>query len=311
QAAGTLGGLDGADALCAERATAAGLPGNYVALLSNATTDAIDRIGAARGWVRPDGLPFLLDGPFEAPLYLPRLDETGTEIPGSLALLLTATDRDGMYDGQDCGDFQVLSNSLVRGGYIDHGGVAWFNFLTTTCSVTATRLLCMQTDSQKTLQAPVPPAPFRYAFAREDQYVPGPGGVSAADALCQMEAESLGVATGRTYIAMLGTSTASALSRFDLSGPNWYSLDGVPLVSTPADIANGRWNTAIGTQNFGTATGGPFDATVALTDNCENWTEEDGTHLAGRSLAGGEQVYQQSTRAGCSNSFKALLCFEE
>ena len=55
----TLGGHLGADALCAQRAEAGGLPSNtYVAWLSTSTVDAKTRLAGARGWVRPDGLPF-------------------------------------------------------------------------------------------------------------------------------------------------------------------------------------------------------------------------------------------------------------
>src|SRR5690606_988458 len=47
-----LGGLEGADRICADRAAAAGLPGTYVAWLSTRTVDARDRLAGARGWVR-------------------------------------------------------------------------------------------------------------------------------------------------------------------------------------------------------------------------------------------------------------------
>ncbi len=56
--AGNLGGLDGADAICQKHANNAGLPANqYRAWLSTSDEDAAARIGSARGWVRPDGLP--------------------------------------------------------------------------------------------------------------------------------------------------------------------------------------------------------------------------------------------------------------
>ena len=41
---GNLGGLAGADAICNTRASAAGLPGAYVAWLSSTTVDARDRL---------------------------------------------------------------------------------------------------------------------------------------------------------------------------------------------------------------------------------------------------------------------------
>lgn len=64
---GDLGGLAGADAICKARATAANLPGNYVAYLSiiildlNSVTlvNAPSRVGAAKGWIRVDGQPVM------------------------------------------------------------------------------------------------------------------------------------------------------------------------------------------------------------------------------------------------------------
>jgi len=53
-----FGGLAGADAICNQHAGDAGLPGTYVAWLSTTTVDARDRLAGARGFVRPDGLPF-------------------------------------------------------------------------------------------------------------------------------------------------------------------------------------------------------------------------------------------------------------
>jgi hypothetical protein len=61
---GALGGLAGADMICAQRATAASLPGTYVAYLSSispagAPINAPSRVGAASGWVRVDGKPVM------------------------------------------------------------------------------------------------------------------------------------------------------------------------------------------------------------------------------------------------------------
>lgn len=78
---GALGGLAGADAICNQRAAAAGLDGTYVAWLSSSTASAASRLANASGWVRTDGKPFaksrgdLLAGRLLYPL---ELDETGT-----------------------------------------------------------------------------------------------------------------------------------------------------------------------------------------------------------------------------------------
>jgi len=59
-AVGSLGGSDGADAVCQQLAADAGLTGTYVAWVSTTTQSARGHVEAnnPRGWVRRDGLPF-------------------------------------------------------------------------------------------------------------------------------------------------------------------------------------------------------------------------------------------------------------
>ena len=52
---GDLGGIAGADAKCAQSASTAGLDGTFVALLSDATTNAIDRVGDVGPWNLTNG----------------------------------------------------------------------------------------------------------------------------------------------------------------------------------------------------------------------------------------------------------------
>ena len=52
---GDLGGLAGADAICQQRATAAGLTGTYVAYLTSGGIHASTRLIGSRGWQRVDG----------------------------------------------------------------------------------------------------------------------------------------------------------------------------------------------------------------------------------------------------------------
>ena len=53
-----LGGLAGADAICAARANAAGLPGTFKAFLGSLNANAWARLAGARGFARVDGKPF-------------------------------------------------------------------------------------------------------------------------------------------------------------------------------------------------------------------------------------------------------------
>src|SRR5262249_45493760 len=52
----TASGLTGADQHCADRAAAGLLSGTYVSLVSDGTTSVVSRLGAARGFIRLDGL---------------------------------------------------------------------------------------------------------------------------------------------------------------------------------------------------------------------------------------------------------------
>ena len=52
---GDLDGLVGADAKCAQSASAAGIDGTFIALLSDATTNAIDRVGDVGPWNLTNG----------------------------------------------------------------------------------------------------------------------------------------------------------------------------------------------------------------------------------------------------------------
>jgi len=52
---GDLGGLAGADAKCAQSASGAGLGGTFVALLSDASTNAIDRVSDVGPWNLTNG----------------------------------------------------------------------------------------------------------------------------------------------------------------------------------------------------------------------------------------------------------------
>jgi hypothetical protein len=80
-----IGGLTGGDAWCNELAAAVPLPGTYVAWLSAMGFDAETRVRAtnARGWSRPDGMPFadtIDDIVAGNVLYPLRLDETGSDV---------------------------------------------------------------------------------------------------------------------------------------------------------------------------------------------------------------------------------------
>lgn len=147
---GALSGLDGADAICAARASAAGLAGEYRAWLSTAATDAADRLTHAdEPYVRSDGVPVaddwadLTDGTLSAPIAA---DEFGQAVIDDV---WTGTGADGRYDGSgDCDGFS--RGEPEAGGFLyalcgsaNADTAAWTSNSVPSCT-TQLRLYCLQ-----------------------------------------------------------------------------------------------------------------------------------------------------------------------
>jgi hypothetical protein len=142
--------------------------------------------------------------------------------------------------------------------------------------------------------------------------VPNPAGITSADALCAAEAKRAHL-SGR-FLALLGTSTAAASSRFDLSGAPWQRVDGALL----ADTADGLFTTAwqrnfIDREADGSFT--PFvrvwggDPTTA-TDRCGGWTATAGTTEEGQAWLTGPSLFV-ATAVQCADVAHHLLCLQE
>lgn len=225
---GNMGGLAGADQLCAERAFAAGLPGTFVAWLSSSTEDAIDRLAGAGGWLRTDGKPFANDP--RGPIYYPlRLDEFGNDLWTGSAL--TGTTPSGTATlGQTCQDWTAAAGYAGTGA-IHTTTVSWTSYYGGDTCVYPTHIYCFGTDTYSDVTPTS--SSDRLAFLSSGTFSPGDG-IAAADALCASEA-SRGGETG-VFRALLATSGASAMSRFDMSGPTWVRPDGVEIVPTAAAL---------------------------------------------------------------------------
>jgi len=319
-----LGGLSGADDICAERAQAAGLAGTYRAWLSTSTVNAIDRLGNASGWVRPDGKPVLnsaADIASSALFYPPRLDEFGNDL-GVGHYVMTATGLDGKRRTDSsyttCGDFTSAVGSWLEGGPASSDTV-WFTLGASFFCAEEASLYCFGID--RTAQVTVTPATGRHAFMTTDFWTPG-GGLDTADSLCQSEATAAGLPG--TYKALLASSGATAASRFDTSGETWIRSDGIPVTSTasaffsasmfdvePNMSANGHdhftgyliWSGAA------TMTTAGSDATT-----CGNWLSTSGTGN------GGESGDTSATRffgdwgggpTDCSFQYGKVVCLQE
>lgn len=114
---GNLGGIVGGDAICNTLASAAGLPGSYVAWLSDGLTDARDRLTpgggpyvSVTGFLIANDLADLTDG------YVGAIsrDETNHNPTGDY--VWTGTNSDGTWNGVDCQGWTSNANGgSVRG----------------------------------------------------------------------------------------------------------------------------------------------------------------------------------------------------
>jgi hypothetical protein len=232
----------GADVVCAADAAAAKLPGTFVAWLSTSKVNAKDRLGTARGWVRPDGRPFadriedLVAGKIFFP---PNLYASGYEVSVLGASVLTGTGGNGTAI-DTCKDWTEPSSP--DGKYI--GGLAggttekWTQGVYTSCSQSFA-LYCFGIDGTQAVTTPA--ATGRLAFVSESSMALSTTGIAAADEICQTEATA--AALSGTYKALLAQVGKSAASRFVASRAPWVRIDGVPLTTggnnAPRLVRNG------------------------------------------------------------------------
>jgi len=227
--AGALGGLAGADAICQGHADAAGHSGTYRAWLSLPGEDARDRIGDARGWVRPDGAPLAIDLPqiIEGRFFHPPvLDENGTFAAPNF--IWTGTVDDGTANSLDgfgvCGGWTTdEATGFAWIGDLGAGPGWWTAYGSQPCTGSA-RLVCLGVDQQHELV--VEPVPGRLAFVSAG-YVAPTEGRAAADALCQAEAAAAG--DDGSFLALMAVPGEAPADRFDLGGAPWVRADGVPV----------------------------------------------------------------------------------
>jgi hypothetical protein len=318
-----LGGLAGADAICAQRAVAGGLAGTYRAWLSTSTVNAIDRLGSASGWVRPDGKPVLnnvADISKNNFFYPPRLDEFGNDL-GVDPVVITGTGVDGMlYTGTNattCGNFTSDvedGNAILLAGWASANSLWFTNGAVALCSVQA-RIYCFGIDHLA--QVAVTLAPGRRAFMTAASWTPG-AGIGSADVLCQNEATAAKLPG--TYKALLAPSGASAASRFDVSGAPWIRSDGIPLAPTasaffsatvldvsPSVSADGSvncWSCSVWSGAATMTSAGSYM-------NCGNWLWTSGTGAIGYSGDTAAATFFGKWTMACSDNGTKLTCLQE
>ena len=304
-----FGGLAGADALCQAAAQDAGLPGTYLAWLSTSTVNAKDRFTAARGWVRPDGLPFADSMASLTALqnfYPPALDAHGKNV-GAI-ILPTGTLANGLKTSLTCLNWTGYQEMSGPGGYPQAGAGQWTDARTTEALCARPgALYCLGIDHNTPLT--FAPAAGRRMFL-STPWIPS-GGLAGADAHCASDAAAANV-TG-TFQALLATSTASAGSRF--APGNWVRLDGVsvgdmttgPLTAPPLLSSTGAY-----TASSYAWTGAALPTAVALgaAYTCQDWTAAAGSLVDVGTPDTSAAGFFFGSQATCASTLVSLYCLE-
>jgi hypothetical protein len=318
-----LGGLAGADQFCQASAAAAGLPGTYRAWLSDSTADAVDRVqaGAARGWVRPDGLEVgdSITGMLAGEMFHPlRVDEngldigTGDDIGDSNAL--TGTNPDGRWSLESCGDWNDPTAEVTLGSSSEVG-LYFTNVGTAACSGDNARpsgLYCFGID--RAVRVEPRRSSGRLAFISDGVFTPG-NGIATADALCAAEAQAMG--RSGTFRAALALADTLPEQRFNLNGAPWVRVDGVLLADTAAaffleDFTTSPLNvTASGSYLNGGNALWYGRGRTGLTDDdstCVSWTSTTGTGLLHQATS--TEPFQATVPVSCTGSTH-IMCLED
>lgn len=306
--------LSGADAICNMRAAQAGIPGTYVAWLSTTTIDARNRLAGARGWIRTDGKPFVdtvEDLVTNSRIYYP-LDHDENGVLVAAENVVTGTDDAGNML-PNCADYTNPAQ-VIYFGSVEGTAHAWTHESSVACTMTS-RIYCFGID--RNVQLTVPTATGRIAFLTVANFIPDAGGLTTADNLCATEAAAAGI-TGRTFRALLATSTAPAISRVSLSGPTWVRTDGIPIAATPSDLFSGVMLaplnvTAAKTYRITQAFAGAMNVASMSGSvlNCSNWTSSTGNGNVGLpSYISGYFFYDSLQQPSCAAG-KGIYCLEE
>jgi len=304
--AGGAQGLAAGDAVCRAHAARAGLPGTFVAWLSDDTDDAYCRAAGFSGkkeancgesalpadagpWVRPDGLPFAraLDRmvwPHHEVILPPALDESGADL-GDVYFASATTAEGEASRVAPCGNWTNEDpDSEITGGSttssdLAHWGGDW-------CDQTF-RLLCLQVGAGLQLpDAPEPPVDAHLLFVTSTPVDGMQGGATGADPLCTSLANAAGYVG--SFEAWLTDGTTDAEARMDHAGP-WVRPDGLVIAETTKDLIAGdlmappnQTETGAFTTEYvwtGITWGGE-----PATDNCDDWSTADSTVAGARGL---------------------------
>ena len=311
-----LSGLEAADSICVNRASAAGLlaPGDFVAWLSDSTDDAYCRIHGLNGkkidncgepslpesagpWVRTDGLPWaksVVDLTIDNEVYTTlRMDENGDPVALN-SLVWTGTSSLGFQTIGHCMDWTAApigENTAV--GLVNRTGSYWSGNTTSLCTAPARHLYCLEKGAGPALN--LQPATSRAAFVTLEQNssnlgvwpsaTQGTQGIEAADSICNNYAAALNLEDAGSYKAWISDDNTNARDRFVNDGP-WFTPDGIPVAENLADLTDGEIIAPINQRFFSNHrvwTGTDEFGMRVMGANCGGWTGASGSGRAGLS----------------------------
>ncbi len=310
-----LGGLSGADAKCAARAKSAGLGGTFVAWLSTSSVDAKTRLAGADAWYNVHSTPFadqaeeLLE---DSQVYYPILfDEAGLRVAGRVA---TGTAADGTALPQNCKDYSSKSAAdAVVFGAPSGGSVVWTNDSAGGACDEAYHLYCFQVNFRAFMYPT--PSQGRTVFVSAAPFVLGAQGRAAADAQCAADAQAAQL--GGNFVALLPTSTESALARLANPSRPWVRPDGAVVASGTSALRLGPLESAVSQQADGRYVGGvalfgadDLDAKAAL--HCEDWKNPNAAVPAVIHGTAGhtDERWYAAVTSSCAESAR-VLCVEQ
>jgi hypothetical protein len=313
--------VDVADQKCNEAAQRASLPGRYRAWLSTSNPYASEKLGRARGWVRPDGAPFadrvedITSGRILTP---PLIDERGRptlggpEDPVATGTLPTGEN----VPGGNCHEWRSDRPENVVVGIADGTTSDWTHSdrVFVFCGM-AVRLYCFGVDQD----FPLPPRPVsgKRAFVSDSAFAPGDG-IVQADELCANEAAEAGMRG--TFVALLPAGGRPAAAR--LSAPEstvWFRLDGVAINEPGTDLMTGApLRAPLNLTSKGRYLSGPSGhvltgartptTSVAAADVCDDWTNPNKT-ASGGSMSRVGDWWSPRVLINCYNGGR-IYCFE-
>jgi hypothetical protein len=308
---GAMGGIAGADAICAARANAASLNGTFIAYISDGTTSALSRVVGSRGWVRVDGAPYA-DAPTAFGtgeiVFPPRLDEFGNDLGNVIVFSGT---NNGNVNANRC--LEWTSSDGAEDGFVNETGfgsdsVGGFQ---AACSQQA-HLLCVETG--RAIQVATRFDTGKQSFMSRSGWAPG-GGRASADAHCASQAASAGL-TG-TFLAAIATTTESIKSRFSPTAV-YRRPDGVRLLRTSGVFANDWLDVSPELDQLGASLRADFwtgtqrfdQVSASGADNCNDWNDAVDTSSAIQHWTTNTNLADPAKTGGCDGAVP-ILCLEQ